>query len=728
MLLKLYKEMFRFIKISLKIVGSLLLLSLTGIVGYFLYCMASVRSISLEGLDTYSQVVANATQIYDRNGVLLADLSGEMREYVPLRDIPPALQLATVASEDRRFFQHSGIDLRAIMRALYQDLKRGAIVEGGSTITQQVARNLYLSQTRTLSRKMQEMAIAIRLERHYSKEEILEMYLNKVYYGSGAYGVGMASKIYFGKPVSQLSLSECALLAAIPRRPNDYSPYRNPELAIKMRNIVLDNMWRMKFITSEEAEKAKKEPLKLAYKQAPQTARFKAPYFVFWIIEQLGEKYGEDFVYRSGLKIYTTLDIKLQEVAEEAVRKGLERARGLNVHQAALVALDYTTGYIIAMVGGKDFRESQFNRAVQARVQPGSAFKIFVYTAAIDKGFEPGDTINDTPVAYRSANGVWRPKNVDGRFRGSVTLKYAFAQSINVPAVKLADKIGINTVIEYAHKMGITTPLEPYLSTAIGSSAVRVLDMASAIGVIANDGVRCIPQGILKIETIKGAILEDNKPVSFPVIPEETAKTMQAMLREVVLRGTGRRASSVPGAAGKTGTSDDYRSAWFVGYTPQLACAVWVGNDDYSPMSRVFGGTVPCGIWADFMKQAGNLWEAGNSQKPPLEGEDMIKVRICDDTGALATLHCPSTHIQEFPRGSVPTEKCSLHTGNLEEVEICTQSGKIATPYCPSTKRVKVPLDKRPTELCDIHKAPPSNIPRGDKSKNETDNQPLGTQ
>lgn len=713
--------MLRVIKTLLKLAGSFLLLSLAGGIGYFLYCMASVRSISIEGLDTYSQVVANATQIFDRNGNLLADLSGELREYVPLRDIPPALQLATVASEDRRFFQHSGIDLRAILRALFEDLRKGTIVEGGSTITQQLARNLYLSQRRTLSRKMQEVAIAIRLEHHYSKEEILEMYLNKVYYGSGAYGVGMASKIYFGKPVSQLDLAECALLAAIPRRPNDYSPYRNPELAIKMRNVVLDKMLEMGFISKEEAERAKNEPLRLAHKQAPQTTRFKAPYFVFWIIDQLSDKYGEDFVYKSGLKIYTTLDLRLQEAAEEAIKRGLERAKGLNVHQGALVAIDYRTGYILAMVGGKDFGESQFNRAVQAKLQPGSAFKIFVYTAAIDKGFKPEDTIMDSPVSFKGANGIWRPKNNDGRYHGRVTLRYAFAQSINVPAVKLADKIGIDTVIDYAHKMGITTPLAPYLSTAIGSSAVRVIDMASAIGVIANNGVRCIPQGILRIETNKGAILEDNKPVSYPVIPEETAKIMQSMLREVVLRGTGRRASSVPGAAGKTGTSDDYRSAWFVGYTPQLACAVWVGNDDYSPMSRVYGGTVPCAIWADFMKRASEIWKAQPVESSVNE-EGTVKVRICDETGMLATPYCPSTHIQEFPRGSVPTEKCTLHTPDMVEVEICTESGKVATPYCPSTKKIKVPIDKRPTELCDIHKAPI------DKGKDETDNQPLGNQ
>lgn len=717
--------MLRIIKILFKITGSFLLLCFAGLVGYFLYCMASVRSISLENTDTYSQVLANATQIYDRNGNLLADLSGEMREYVPLSDIPPALQLATVASEDRRFFQHSGIDLRAILRAFYYDLKHRRIVEGGSTITQQLARNLYLSQKRVLSRKMQEMAIAIRLERLYSKEEILEMYLNKVYYGNGAYGVGMASKIYFGKPVSELTLGECAMLAAIPRRPNDYNPYRNPKLALKMRNTVLDKMVELGFITREEAEKAKNESLRLAYKQAPQTTRFKAPYFVFWILDQLADKYGEDFVYKSGLKIYTTLDLRIQNIAEEAVKKGLEKGKAFNAHQAALVALDYRTGYIVAMVGGKDFSESQFNRAVQAVLQPGSAFKIFVYTAAIDNGFKPTDRVVDTPVSYKTANGYWRPKNSDGKYRGSVTLKYALAQSINVAAVKLADKIGIKTVIDYAQRMGITTPLQPYLSTAIGASGVRVLDMASAVGVIANNGVRCLPQGILKIETTNGAILEFNKPVSYPVISEETAKTMQMMLREVVLRGTGRRASVVPGAAGKTGTSDDFRSAWFVGYTPQLACAVWVGNDDYSPMSRVFGGTIPCEIWADFMKRACPLWSGNESIQS--ESGEMVRVRICDETGMLATPFCPSTHIQEFPKGSVPTEKCNIHTGKLVEVTICTESGKIATQYCPSVKKVKVPLDDMPTETCDIHTGP-LNAVQDDKPQNETVEKPLGNQ
>ncbi|MGB9876296.1 MAG: transglycosylase domain-containing protein [bacterium] len=715
--------MLRFIKIIFKIAGSLLLLIIAGLVGYFLYCFASVRTISLEGEDTYTQVLAGATQIFDRNGVLLADLSGEMREYVPLKDIPPALQLATVASEDRRFFSHRGLDLRAILRALYQDIRMRRIVEGGSTITQQVARNLYLSQKRALSRKLQEMAIAIRLERHYTKEEILEMYLNKVNYGSGAYGVGMAAKIYFGKPVSQLTLAECALLAAIPRRPADYSPYKNPQLALKMRNIVLDKMEQLGFITKEEADKAKKEPIKLAYKEPPQMMRFKAPYFVFWVIDQLTRKYGEDFVYKTGLKIYTTLDIHLQEAAEEAVRRGLERAKSLNVHQAALVAIDHKTGDVLAMVGGKDFRESQFNRAVQAVLQPGSAFKIFVYTAAIDRGYKPEDTIVDSPVSFKGANGVWRPKNFDGRYRGRVTLKKALAYSINIPAIKLADKIGIKTVIDYAYKMGITTPLQPYLSTAIGASGVKVLDMASAIGVIANNGIRCSPRGILKIYTSKGTILEDNKTISYPVLSEETAKIMQEMLREVVLQGTGRRARGVPGAAGKTGTSDDFRSAWFVGYTPQLSCAVWVGNDDYSPMPRVVGGSIPCEIWADFMLKAGKIW---GTQKEATSGEDnKVKLRICDESGKVATPYCPSTHIQEFTKGFEPREKCDIHTGDLVEVNICTQSGKIATQYCPSTRRIRVPIDKMPTETCPIHTSPNQET----APKNEATKQPtLGNQ
>ncbi len=707
----------------LKLAGTLLLLVVALTVGYFLYCMATTNSVVLETGDTAFYALAGATQVYDRNGELLADLSEEKREYVPIEKIPPTLQLATIAIEDTRFFQHNGVDLRGILRALYSNLVSGRITQGGSTITQQLARNLYLTQKRTLSRKMQEIAIALRLERRFTKEEILEMYLNRVYYGSGAYGVGMAAKAYFGKPVEKLNLSECALLAGIPRRPSYYSPYVNPEAAIRIRNIVLDRMSSLGFITREEAEEAKKMPLKLAYSRPPHIARFKAPYFVFWVIDQLADKYGNDLVYKGGLKIYTTLDMRLQRIAEEAVKRGLERAKGLNAHQAALVAIDYRTGNVVAMVGGKDFSESQFNRATQAVLQPGSAFKIFVYTTALDNGFDPNDTVVDSPISYPGGKKPWRPQNFDRKFRGRVTLRYAFEQSINVPAVKIAEKVGIKKVIEYARRMGITTPLAPYLPTAIGASGVRVIDMASAVGVIANNGLRCKPNGILEVRTADGTLLERRKPLAEFVISEETARKMQEMMRGVVVRGTGRRAIVVPGAAGKTGTSNDFRAAWFVGYAKDLACAVWVGNDDCSPMRRVVGGYIPCMIWADFMKKAVEIWKY-EERTTESEESNIVKVHICDETGLVATPYCPSTHVEEFRRGFEPHEKCDVHTGRYIEVTICAESRKIATPYCPVVKKVRVPMDKMPTETCDIHASPPSEEPGND----ETSPAPLGSQ
>jgi penicillin-binding protein 1A len=616
---------------------------------------------------------SQATRIFAADGQLIASLFRENRQIVPLTEIPPLLRQAVLAIEDDRFFNHKGVDLRGIARALWRNLRRGELAEGGSTITQQLARNVFLTQERSVSRKVSEILLALEIERRLTKEEILERYLNQVYFGQGAYGVEMAARVYFGKSVKSISLPEAALLAGLVRAPSVYTPYRNFPLAKQRQEIVLVRMAELGYISTEEAANARRARVALAPASNAGLAGIRAPYFISYILPSLIETYGEDMVYKGGLRIYTTINPGLQDAAEKALRAGLESAkkRRLNIGQGAVVSLDPMTGAIRALVGGTGFSESQFNRAWQARRQPGSAFKVFVYAAAIAAQHPPTKVLLDAPTTFQIAGTKpWKPRNYDGRYSGPVSMRRAIERSLNVPAARMIQELGPDKVVEMAKAMGIETPLAPVYSLALGSVDVTPLEMASAFGTLANGGLRVKPYSITRITDSRGRVIVDNRPQREIGVSPDVAYVMTDILKGVIQRGTATAAQIGRPAAGKTGTTDDYRNAWFIGYTPRLSTAVWVGNDDNKPMARVTGGTVPAQIWASFMKVATASHGKDDWDRP----DSVVVATVCGNTGRLATQDCPNPRREVFVRGTAPT------TYDLTPVPIDPLNGDAAQP------------------------------------------------
>lgn len=596
-----------------------------------------------------------ATRIYASNGELVASLYRENRDSVPLSAIPTSLQKAVIAIEDDRFYQHRGVDPRAITRAVWRNITAGRLEEGASTITQQLARTLFLTQERTAARKLAEAILALEIERHLTKSEILERYLNQVYFGQGAYGIEMAARVYFGKHANDLTLAESAMLAGVIQAPSLLSPFQNFPAAKARQHVVLARMVELGYINAATAKQAAGQRIVLAKESNAGLFGVRAPYFMSYILPYLVDHYGEDLVYKGGLRVYTTLNIEMQIAGERAIRSGIDAARAasLNVSQGALVALDPHTGYIRAMIGGYDFKQSQFNRAWQARRQPGSAFKPFIYTAALASGKTPTDIIVDGPVSYDIPGfRVWKPKNYDGQYRGPVTLRRAVEQSINIPAVKTLAEIGPTRVIAVAQRMGITSHLQPNLSLALGTSDVTPLEMASAYGTLGTLGLHAEPIAITKILDRTGQVLEEHPPARELVLSGEVAYVMTSLLKGVITSGTGRAAAIGRPAAGKTGTTDDYRNAWFVGFTPYLATAVWVGNDNNAPMRRVVGGMVPARIWSSFMRVAVKDMPADDWSRP----EGVVATIVCGTSGQLAGPGCPNPRPEVFIRGTEPTE------------------------------------------------------------------------
>lgn len=559
-----------------------------------------------ETLDLYSVLPAQGSTIYSADGQLLGRVFDENREVVSLLDVPVAMQQAIVAVEDRRFYQHQGLDPRGIARAFRENVAAGRVVEGGSTLTQQLARIVYgLPRERSIGRKVQEALLALEIDRQYSKEEVLERYLNEVLFGHAAYGVGSAAKLYFGKSVKQLSLAECALLAGLVRSPARYSPYVSPERAKERRNLVLEKMSEAGFITRQQMVKAQGEPIKLAGKKPKTGVAFRAPYFTDYAIRQLiaDPDIGEQRLYRGGLTVYTSLNTEMQAAADEALRKGVARTRRHADTQGALVAVDPQSGAILAMVGGLDYSASQFNRAWQACRQPGSAFKAFVYTTAIENGLKPNDTVDATPRYF----GGYHPQNTSSSQAGDYSLRAALAHSVNVAAVAVADdrRVTPPRVVEVAHRMGIKSFLGEDLSLALGAYEVSPLDMACAFIPFANGGVAYEPTCLARVVDPRGRVIKEYRPRAHRALSPDVANTMKKMLQEVITRGTGSQAQGISWeAGGKTGTAQDYRDVWFIGFTSGLAASVWVGNDDHSSLGRAFGGSVCAPVWRDFMKRA----------------------------------------------------------------------------------------------------------------------------
>lgn len=551
---------------------------------------------------------AASSQIFDNNGTLIATIhSTENRIPVPLKKIPKNLQNAFIAVEDNRFYQHSGIDPKSIARAVWNNLTDRNISEGGSTITQQLAKNALLTQEQTLKRKVQEAFLALQIERQYSKSEILELYLNQIYFGQGAYGVQEAAQVYFGKNVEDLNLAECSMLAGIPKSPNYYSPLGNAKAAKERQAIVLEQMMKYGYIDSSTVENVKKTKLNYA-KPNESTV---APYFVEYVTQQIIDKYGANALYKQGLKIYTSIDLSMQSAAESAMKQLpvlRTDSNGIQQPQGALIAIDPHNGYIKAMVGGRG--NDQFNRAVMAERQPGSAFKAFVYLAAIEGGAGPSSMVDDTPFHV----GGYAPSNDAGEgFHGRVTLRTALEYSYNIPAVKLAQQFGVEKVLYLAQQMGISTLVmegnknDRNLATALGglTRGVTPMDMASAYGVLANQGVRAEPVAILKVVDRDGKVLEQYTVHAKSIVSDRSAYTLTDMLRGVITHGTATAANIGRPAAGKTGTTDENKDAWFVGYTPDLVAAVWMGVDsDGRLSSNTYGGTIPAAIWHSFMIKA----------------------------------------------------------------------------------------------------------------------------
>lgn len=551
----------------------------------------------------------SSTRIFARDGTLLASVYKENRTYVPLARIPLVMQQAVIANEDHNFYYHHGVDFGGIARAAYADLTHQEF-QGASTITQQLARKLFLNDEVSLSRKIQEALLAMEIERYYTKDEILERYLNIVYLGSGAYGVDAAAHTYFGESVEKLDLAQAAMIAGVIAAPSDYSPFVNLSLARDRQHHVLDRMVESGYITQSQADAAKAGPLGLAKEREPGLQGYLYPYYTTYVIAQLEKLFGKQAVEEGGLQVYTALDQHMQQEAQDAVTWGVQRAQaeGINAHEAALVSIRPSTGEIVAMVGGDGFSlENQFNRAWQAKRQPGSSFKLYVYTAAIDSGMPENTEIDDSPISYPMGDGtMWSPMDDDNRYMGEITLKTALALSRNIVAVKLADRIGLDKVIDYAHRMGVNEPLEPNLSLALGSSVVTPLDQATGYATIADQGIHIDPSAIRLVkDSIGNTVLDDQYPQAQEVVSAGTAYIVTTMLEDVIEHGTG-YPNAIIGrpAAGKTGTTSDFRDAWFVGFTPDLVTAVWMGNDNYSRMNEAYGGGIPAMIWARYMKAA----------------------------------------------------------------------------------------------------------------------------
>lgn len=566
---------------------------------------------------------AASSQIYDVHGNLITTVHAtENRLPVKLSQVPKDLQNAFIATEDNRFYSHHGVDPIGIMRAIWVNIAHDGVAEGGSTITQQLARNAFLTQDRTLKRKIMEAMLAIRIEQYYTKQEILEMYLNQIYFGQGAYGVQAAAHVYFGKNVQDLDLAQSAMLAGLPQSPNYYSPLTNYKAGKARQAVVLGQMVKYDYIDQATADKAKDEDLGLREKSEAAHSDNNASYFIDYVISEIAEKYGDDAVYKDGLKIYTTIDMKAQDAAVQAMHNlpnFYTDDKGLTQPQGALIAINPHNGYIVAMVGGRG--DDSFNRAVLAERQPGSAFKPFVYLAAIQDGMTPGTVMDDKKIEF---NG-WSPKNYEGTYSGQMTLRYALQHSANTIAVQLADAVGMRKVLNLASSLGITTlddSKDNNLAAALGglTNGVKPIDMAVAYGTLANGGVKVKPVAITKIVDRNGQVVEENSTEEQRVVDPKYAYVITNMLESVMSGGTGGGASIGRPAAGKTGTTDESKDAWFVGYTPDLVAAVWMG-DDYGieTLDGITGGTVPAVIWRDFMSQALNAMEipASDFTVPP---------------------------------------------------------------------------------------------------------------
>ena len=667
---------------------------------------------------------SSVTEIYDAKGRVVGSFALQRRIIANYEDLPKVLRDAVISIEDKDFERHWGIDFWRIFGAAYRDVVSGSRAQGASTLTMQLSRNLFLTPDRKFGRKVQEIMLAIQIERRFTKPQIFTMYANQIFLGHGVYGFEAGAQYYFSKHAKDLTLEEAALLAGIPKGPSLYSPLGNPERALRRRNLVINNMMEDGKITAAQAAMAKAIPVKLRIQPDPNSV---APYFVEEVRRYLEKKYGSEQVHEGGLRVYTTIDIDLQKVANKAVYDGIaayERRHGWKarlfnvlaaggemsayanpdwdepmdagsyVHalvtdvtptvatlklgkrvatvaaedmkwtqhkspadllspgdvayvrivsltdtsakvaleqdsgaQGALLAIDNATGEVRAMVGGRDFDESKFNRALQAQRQVGSSFKPYVYTAAVDNGVTPDDVVLDAPVTFQTASGPYSPHNYDGKFEGNITVRRALALSRNIPALKLEQKVGVNTVIAYCRKFGVTSDLPPVLPLALGSADMTLWEQVSSYSTFPNDGVRVTPHLIRKVSDYSGHVLEEDFPDVHDVVSARTARIMTNLLQEVVKHGTGFPASKLNHPlGGKTGTTNDFTDAWFIGFSPSLTAGVWLGYDEKKTLGpKESGAMAALPMWIDFMKVA--IADKPDEKFPDMTAEDLLAMK-----------------------------------------------------------------------------------------------------
>ncbi len=636
-----------------------------------------------------------ATRVLDRNGELIDELYVEARVPIRIGQVPPAFLDAIIAIEDRRFYQHWGIDPIGILRAATKDLIRGERRQGASTITQQLARNIFLHHRRTWSRKIREAILALRIERAFSKDEILDLYLNKIYFGEGAYGLEAASRRFFGKPARELALEEAALLAGIPGNPALFSPRRHPETSLRRRNLVLRAMLETGAIDEATYAEIRERPIVLREHVAEEK---QGSYFTEAIRRELINTYEVTGLYHDGLTVKTTLDLDLQRVAERILEETLRQIEERNRYpylsgagdsmlaayghapgvenptplrlQGALVAIEPSTGAIRALVGGRSFAESPWNRASQMRRQPASAFKPMIYAEAIRQGYRTTDILLDTPVEFEVIGTTpeectWAVHNFSETYRGPVTLRSALMHSINVPTAKLLDAIGVRSVVALTKRLGVESPIPAVLSLATGTGELTLLEMTGAYAVFANQGIRVEPFGVERVLDRQGHVLETHLPQSEQALDPQTSYIVTHMMKSVFDGGTGQTARSIydyrSPAAGKTGTNDDYTDAWFVGFTTDLALGVWVGFDLSMPIGDKRTGTgamAALPVWARVMKDYESRYGKPRDFNPP---EGLVFAETCLETGLLAGPNCPDVIEDVFIAGTAPQQICRTH-------------------------------------------------------------------
>jgi len=607
----------------------------------------------IESLKDYAPPLV--TEVYGSRGELLAEFALEKRYLINYSDIHPIFIKAILAAEDDKFFEHKGIDPLGIVRAAVKNISSGEIKQGGSTITQQIVKSLLLTSERKFSRKIKEAILATRIEQYLTKQDILTLYLNQIYFGRGAYGIEAAARCYFGKPASRLNLPEASFLAGLPKAPS-----RNTNKTLERWHYVLGRMQELGYITADERDAAQKTAPAFIPAPTDTSAIYKTPYFSEFVRRDIEQRFGADLLYKGGLKIETTVDTSLQDAAEGAVLRGIEaydkRAGKKNEPskvQSALLCMDPYTGHVKALVGGRDFRANQFNRATQAQRQPGSAFKPVIYAAALDKDYTPASIFIDAPLVFEAAGpGIfWEPHNYDNTFTGPMNLRKALTLSRNIVTVKILKYIGPEYAIEYAKNLGMSGEFQPNLSLALGSCGVSLLNLVRGYSVFCAQGVAAEPIFITRIIARDGTVIEDNRPQLRQAISPETAFLISSMLQSVVEEGTGKkvRALNRP-CAGKTGTTNDSRDAWFIGFTPKLVAGVWIGFDDLSPLGKhETGGVVAAPVWLDFMQQA----LQGEPVQPFKAPDGIVFVKVNPETG-LPPAAGEDWHFECFKQDNAP--------------------------------------------------------------------------